>query len=112
MVKIDGKSLLERQLAVIKSFNISNIVIIGGYLAEHLSPYGKLIINNRYHETNMVHTLFEAREYLKGEVIVSYGDIVYSRLVLKNLLNSEDDISITIDMDWENYWISRNENFR
>ncbi len=110
LVKIGDKSLLERQLAVIKSFNVSKIIIIGGYLADLLSPYGKLIINDRYHETNMVHTLFEAREYLRGEVIVSYGDIVYSRHILKNLLNSDDDISITIDMEWESYWLSRNEN--
>jgi choline kinase len=57
----------------------------------------------------MVWTLFCAETELEGDVIVSYGDIVYSRDVLNALLKSAADIAVTIDMDWEAYWRARNE---
>jgi L-glutamine-phosphate cytidylyltransferase len=110
MVEIDGISLIDRQLAVLKAEGLDNIVMIGGYKADMLKREGvKLKINPRYYETNMVWTLFSAEEELEGDVIVSYGDIVYSREILQELLKSKDDIAVTIDKDWESYWRARNE---
>jgi choline kinase len=58
----------------------------------------------------MVWTLFSAEEELEGDVIVSYGDIVYSKNILKALIKSKADIAVTIDKKWEGYWRERNEN--
>ena len=111
MVEIDGVSLIDRQLEVIKSEGIDDIVIIGGYKSEMLKRSEiKLKVNARYFETNMVWTLFSAEEELEGDVIVSYGDIVYSKNILKALIKSEADIAVTIDKKWEGYWRERNEN--
>ena len=66
--------------------------------------------NPRYFETNMVWTLFSAEEELEGDLIISYGDIVYSREILQTLLDSKSDISVVIDKDWESYWRARNDN--
>jgi len=110
MVEIDGVSLIDRQLAVLKSEDLENIVMIGGYKIEMLKQYGiKLINNPRYYETNMLWTLFCAEDELEGDVIVSYGDNVYSREILKSLLKSTADIAVTIDKEWESYWQARNE---
>ena len=111
MVEIDGVSLIDRQLEVLKSEGIGDIVIIGGYKSEMLKRGDiKLKVNARYFETNMVWTLFSAEEELEGDVIVSYGDIVYSKNILKALIKSKADIAVTIDMKWEGYWRERNEN--
>ena len=84
MVEINGISLIDRQLAVLKSESLEDIVMIGGYKSDMLKREGmKLKINTRYHETNMLWTLFCAEEELEGDVIISYGDIVYSRDILK-----------------------------
>jgi L-glutamine-phosphate cytidylyltransferase len=110
MVEIKSVSLIDRQLAVLKSEGLDNIVMIGGYKSEMLKKYGiKLKNNPRYYETNMVWTLFSAEEELEGDVIISYGDIVYSREILQSLLNSTADIAVTIDKEWESYWRARNE---
>ena len=110
MVEIDGKSLIDRQLSVLKAEGLNDIVMIGGYKADMLKKYGtKLKINQRYFETNMVWTLFCAEEELEGDIIVSYGDIVYSREILKALMESKADIAVTIDKEWESYWRARNE---
>jgi choline kinase len=111
MVEIDGVSLIDRQLEVLKSEGIDDIVIIGGYKSEMLKRGDiKLKVNTRYFETNMVWTLFSAEEELEGDVIVSYGDIVYSKNILKALIKSKADIAVTIDKKWEGYWRERNEN--
>ena len=111
MVEVDGISLIDRQLSVLRAEGLNDIIMIGGYKAEMLKEKGtKLMHNPKYYETNMVKTLFCAEEELEGEIIVSYGDIVYSRNILKALLKSTADISVTIDKNWENYWRQRNPN--
>lgn len=111
MVEIDGVSLLDRQLAVLAAESITDIFLIGGYLHEMLErPDVQLRNNPRYAETNMVWTLFAAEADFRGDMIVSYGDIVYSRSTLRALIKSKADIAVAVDLDWESYWRQRNEN--
>ncbi|MBT4731563.1 phosphocholine cytidylyltransferase family protein [Candidatus Woesearchaeota archaeon] len=114
MVEIDGISLIDRQLAVLKAEGLDDIVMVGGYKSEMLKRDNvRLKLNSRYYETNMVWTLFSAEEELDNldrDVIVSYGDIVYSREILQALLKSTTDIAVIIDKEWESYWRARNEN--
>ncbi len=110
LVEIDGCSLLDRQLAVLSSEGVTDVTLVAGYRSDMLKRQGyRLETNLRYAETNMVWTLFVAESILKGELIVAYGDIVYSRRILRSLLASTADIAVTIDQDWEHYWRARNE---
>ncbi len=111
MVEVDGVSLLDRQLAVLGAEEVNPVILIGGYRIEMLKRPGIEIRENpRYAETNMVWTLFCAEDDLEGDVLLCYGDIVYSRDILQALLNSKAEISVAIDLDWESYWRARNEN--
>jgi choline kinase len=108
LVEIQGKTLLERQLHILRSHNISDITLLGGYRSEMLQDMGcKVITNPRFSETNMVWTLFTADSELNGEIIVSYGDIVYSPKILEKLLDLQVDIAVVVDLEWEKYWSSR-----
>jgi choline kinase len=110
LVEVDGRSLLDRQLDVLRAEGVGPIVLIGGYKAEKLRDRDvTLRLNRRYAETNMVWSLFCAEEELSGEVIVAYGDIVYSSRILRAVINSTADISVAIDLDWQEYWRARNE---
>ena len=111
LVEVNGTSLLDRQLAVLKSEFIKSITLIGGYRSDMLKRKNiRLRINKDYAVTNMVWTLFCAEDELEGDVIISYGDIVYSHEILETLLRSKADIAVVIDKDWESYWRARNEN--
>ena len=46
----------------------------------------KKIINKRYMSTNMVHSLFCARKYIKNDIIVSYGDIVFDDKIIDKMI--------------------------
>lgn len=111
LVEVEGVSLLDRQLAVLRSEGVADITLIGGYRSDMLKRPGLgLELNPRYAETNMVWTLFSAEQALQDDLVLAYGDIVYSRDILRALLASPADISVTIDLDWEQYWRARNEN--
>ncbi len=110
LVTVDDKSLLDRQLDVLRCCGVDDIILIKGYLAESFSQKNiRSCLNPRYAETNMVWTLFTARDELNSDLIVTYGDIVYSRSVLDKLLAAPDDFSIVIDRTWESYWRQRGE---
>ncbi len=110
LVEVDGRSLLDRQLAVLRAEGIQRVVLIGGYREGMLRRDDtESRVNPRYAETNMVWTLFCAEDALEGDILLCYGDIVYSREVLQALLRSKADIAVTIDLDWEAYWRARNE---
>ena len=110
MVEVGGRSLLDRQLDILEAAGVEENIIVGGYLFDKLSKRGARYYENPdYHKTNMVWTLFCAEEELQGEIIISYGDIVYSLKNLRDLLECSSDIAVTIDLDWERYWHARLE---
>jgi len=105
MIKLFGKSLLEWQIQNFLECKISDISIVTGYLGQKIKfPNINYFKNSRYNSTNMVETLFCAKEKLVGSVIVSYGDIIYEKKVLKKLINSTEELSVVVDSNWKKYW--------
>ena len=41
------------------------------------------------------------------DLIISYGDIVYTKSVLEKVMKSKFDFNIAIDINWKNYWKKR-----
>ena len=111
MVELFGKNLLEWQLEVYKKMGITDISVVTGYKNE-LIRYNdiKLYYNHDFENTNMVETLFSAEKELSGDVIISYGDIIFQKNIIEKLIESKDDFSIIIDKKWRKYWDIRFEN--
>ena len=108
LVEINGKSLLDYQLEIIKSLPIEEVVLVGGYKSQLLVGRGdKLILNDDFEHTNMVHSLFCAESELSGDVLISYGDIVYAREAAEAIIQSEADIAVVVDENWWSYWKAR-----
>lgn len=105
MVELFGKTLLQRQIEIYRNCGISDITVVTGYYDSKINyPDIYKLKNKRYRTTNMVESLFCAQEKLFGSVIVSYGDIIFEKKIIKKLINSENDISIIIDKNWKDYW--------
>ena len=85
-----------------------DITVVTGY-KNNLINYSdaKYLENKNYEETNMVETLFCAKNEMKDTVIVSYGDIIFEKNVLESLINSPDDVSVIVDKQWEGLWKKR-----
>lgn len=110
LVSLMGQSLIDRQIAVLKSAGINDITIVGGYLAGRLDDLGlPVILNPEFDTTNMVATLFCARDRIdeNEDIIISYGDIVYEPRVLDALLSCTEGLCLTSDSQWKAYWQAR-----
>lgn len=113
LVPLAGKSLLQRQVKTLKDNNIQNIHIATGFCAEQIEKLGfKTSFNPRFERTNMVETLFCAKEFINqdGDLIIAYGDIVYNDENLKELLSCDEEICLMIDLKWKDLWSLRLEN--
>jgi len=108
MVPLAGKPLLHWQLdSMAQCGVINNILIMGGYKANRLdAKHAAITINPRYMQTNMLGTLFCAREHMTAgeDLLISYGDIIFEPGVLQAVLNSSAEVSIAADRKWRQLW--------
>ena len=51
-----------------------------------------------------------ARTKISDDVLVIFGDIVFDEQILQQILASNDDIGIAIDLDWEKSYNERPDN--
>ena len=110
MVKLGGKSLLQRQLEILRFVGIDDIVLVGGYRSDRLIAEGvELAINPRFAETNMVSSLFCAESWMTfGEdFVITYGDIVYEPHVLTSLIDTNGSIAVSVHRKWKRLWEAR-----
>jgi len=111
MVNLFGKSLIEWQIETFRNYNIFDISIVTGYCSEKINfPNITYFKNSKFKTSNMVETLFCAKKKLTDCVIVSYGDIIFEKSILKKLIDSDEDYSVVIDKAWKKYWNMRFKN--
>ncbi|MFC1491876.1 NTP transferase domain-containing protein [Nitrospinota bacterium] len=113
MVPLVGVSLLKRQLAVLKEIGILDVTVVGGYRPEFIGAHDvRLLINQEFERTNMVASMFCARDLFDGEddILVIYGDIVYERRVADKVLACDAPICLPVDREWHHLWSLRFEN--
>ena len=110
MVEVKGRPMIHWQVEVARQLGIKDIVIVTGYQKEEIDIKGVTYLENqKYMTTNMVRSLFCAREKFTEQIIVSYGDIIFESRILAELMESVYDISVSIDLDWQRYWEQRFE---
>lgn len=110
MVPLLGKTILDRQVAVLNRAGIVDIAIVVGHGAAAVpADRFTLYTNPDYSVTNMVVSLMCARDWLTrgDDVLICYGDIVYTDTVLETILQSPHDINVCIDKGWRSYWQER-----
>jgi choline kinase len=101
MLEVGGKTILQRNLEVLKENGITDIVIVKGHKSDAINyPNIKYYYNPNYLENNILTSLFYAEKEMRDGFIFSYSDILYSASVLRKLLQSKEDMSLVIDMDW------------
>lgn len=109
MVELEGKSLIERQIAALRRGGVHEIGVVRGYRGEMIDfPGLSYFVNERWAETNMVMSLATAAAWLRsGEVIVSYADIFYRSELVRGLASAPGKLVISYDREWRRLWTRR-----
>ncbi len=101
MLDIKGRTLLDRQLELLRGAGIQDIAVVRGYRKETVVASNvRFYDNDAYDETGELHSLFAAEAELRGRVLFLYADILFERAVLERLLRAEGDVVIAVDRAW------------
>ena len=111
LVKVNGKSIIERQLSILKQNEILDVIIITG---PHNKKFNfekiRYIPDENFREHDQLDSLMSAKKEIDGDIIILYADIIFEDMILAKILESKSDISIAVDMDWERTYVSRTDN--
>ena len=108
LVKVNGLSLIERQIYLLKEAGICEIIIVIGYMSDKFKflekKYNvKFIYNNKYKEYNNIYSLYLAQDYLNNTYILE-GDVYLTKnLFIENLKHSTY-FAVKKEM-YENEWV-------
>lgn len=114
MVEYDEKPIIDYILDAADHCNITDIAVVNGYKKEVLESYLEdrgctFFTNEEFDVTNMVTSLFTAKEFMNDDLIISYADIVYKPEILEKLMASNADFSVVVDNEWKELWSLRME---
>ncbi len=108
LVPLLGRPLLDWQIEAAGRAGVRDIVVVGGHCADRLPGRGfKVVVNDAYAATNMVHSLFTARAEFGDGFLLAYGDIAYRAAVLRAVNEADGAIAVAVDRDWRAYWSRR-----
>ena len=115
MVEYNNKPIIDYILDVANECNIRDVAIVNGYKKQVLEKYLEnrditFFTNEKFDTTNMVSTLFNAKDFMNDDIIISYADIIYKKEILEKLITSNEDFNVVIDKDWRKLWSLRMEN--
>jgi len=101
MVKLFDKSLLEMQIDVFKKCGINDISIVTGYLADKITfPSINYFKNENFSSTAGNESIFCAKEKLQDCTIITYGDLVFEKAVIDQVIDFNGDIGVATEMNW------------
>ena len=103
MLELNGYSVLEHQIKLLKKCGIDKIEIITGYqnhkIEKHIANDAKYYFYPNYRETNNLYTLNYHLNLLKEDLLILFSDVLISPKSLNKLLNNNLDFALLVDMD-------------
>lgn len=102
MVLVNGQPLLHRLLAQFRGEQVKDVAVIRGFARDQVTaPGARFVDNEEYAGTGELLTLQKAAALLEGEVVISFGDILFRQYILRMLLLDPGDITIVADAAWK-----------
>ena len=110
LVKVNGKSIVERQLSILKQNKILDVIIITGPHNEKFNFKNVVYVidlDHKKHDT--LGSLMTARDYMNDEIITTYSDQIFDEKIMESINNFSGDIGIAVDLDWEKNYEDRDQ---
>lgn len=104
MIPISGKPILAKLVATFNDCGLKQIATVRGYKKEAVNlPNIKYFDNDQFESTEEAASLYAAKSFINGNLVFSFGDILFEKFVLLNLLDSQDDFTIVVDSSWSKH---------
>ena len=109
LLKIGGKTILERTLDNLLAYNLNDVIIVTGYLEDQIKNfvtryYSNLnvtyIFNDKYDTTNNIYSLWMTKDLvMNNDMLLMDSDILFDKKILGLLLNSEHSNCLALRSD-------------
>ena len=110
LVMVNGKSIIERQLSILKQNKILDVIIITGSHNEKFNFKNVVYVNDLDHKKHdTLGSLITARDYMNDEIIITYADQIFDEKIMESINNFSGDIGIAVDLDWEKNYVNRDQ---
>ena len=106
LLKVGDKSILERTIDNLIKNNISEVIVVTGFMKEKIEDYLTqnhpnlsfiFIYNEKYDSTNNIYSLWLAKSELLGyEMLLMDSDIVFDSRIIGQLLSSNYDNCLSL----------------
>ncbi|MCH7493069.1 2,3-bisphosphoglycerate-independent phosphoglycerate mutase [Patescibacteria group bacterium] len=102
LTEVNGEPILEHNLKILEKNNITEVVIVIGYLGDVVKKItgnrlGRLnisyITNDSYDRTNTMYSVWLAKEFLLQGTLLIEGDSIFDEKLITMLLNTPDSVS-------------------
>ncbi len=101
LLKVQGKTLLARTTDEFNRVGIKDITVVRGYRKEKVTGANiRTVDNDDFSDTKELYSLFMARDQIKENTVIAYGDIVFKGFILNDLLNDSNDVTMIVDSDF------------
>ncbi len=98
MIDVRGEPLLKRLVATLREGGVGDVTVVRGYKKEAIDLASIATADNGdFEDTGEVASLACARDALKGEVVIGYGDVLFRRFILDALMDTDGDIVLACD---------------
>mgnify|MGYP000022315739 FL=1 len=105
MVDIQGQPLLSHIVSAYHGAGIKSISVVRGYLADKIDLQSISYVDNTdYADTGELVSLDKALQAdadIKGNLFVSFGDVLFKRHILDQLAEPEEDFVVAVDTNWQ-----------
>ena len=95
LIEINGKSILQRQLSLLKKLNINDILIITGPFSNKYEFENAQYLNDKnFKEHDQLGSIVTAINHIHDDVLIIFGDILFDESILKQICKNNFDIEL------------------
>lgn len=110
--EVGGRRLLDWAVEAFRDNGVTDIAYIGGYQIDKVReahPEFTFRHNSAWESNNILASLFYAEDLMDEPFICSYSDILFRPSVIAGLLESRDEIALSVDTLWSERYAERTE---
>ena len=102
MIEVGGQPVLAHSVQGLRAAGVGEIAVVRGYRKEAVDLPGlRYFDNDAIDSTHELSTLQLALPALDGACLIGYGDILFRKFVVQELLETEDDFAVFVDSNWQ-----------
>jgi phosphoenolpyruvate phosphomutase len=102
MVEISGAPILSHIVDTYRAVGVTDISVVRGYKKETVNLTGLRYFDNNEAETSSeVYSLFKALPAINGDCIISYGDVLFKKYFIRELIETDADFAVVVDENWK-----------